>query len=326
MSRSALLREATAIAVDYKSRGYSLTLRQLYYQLVAGAVIPNADESYKRLGDTLGDARLDGRLDPDLIVDRGRNAKPSKHNVCMLNVNEAEMKAASWLRSMPYWSITTDRWFGQPIHVSVWVEKDALSGVFEKPCVDLGVGLFACKGYPSHSALWQWLKGLRDAHEISMSQTEDDEGADINPLPIKEAVVLYFGDHDPDGWMIPRSAEAATNQLAKVNDLGIPQIRFERIALVMDQIRKYSPPPFPAKISSSRYEGYVAEHGTTDAWELDALKPEVLERLIRSNVESLFDRDEHDRWKRFAATNRDRLHDRMKEDGWSSDAMNGSAP
>lgn len=316
ISRSDLLTEATRIAEGYRSQGYDLTLRQLYYQLVAAAVIPNADESYKRLGDTLGDARLRGDFDMDLLVDRGRDAQASKQHECKLDVDSALGEAGQYLRALPHWSIAVDKWFGQTAYVSVWVEKDALSGVFSKPCDDLGVGLFACKGYPSHSALWQWLGKLQEAYEASLSAVVDDEGTEMEPEPIVEAVVLYFGDHDPDGWQIPRSAEETLNTLAQVHGLNIPPIRFERIALLMDQIKRYKPPPFPAKTTSSRFESYYREHGIKDAWELDALRPDVLDHLIRTNVENYWDAGLHRQWQDFATTNRTRLRRLMEVDGW----------
>lgn len=316
LTRSELLDEARTVAEEYRDQGYSLTLRQLYYQLVSKALIPNADESYKRLGDTLGDARLAGDFDMDLLIDRGRDAKPSKHHECKLDVNEAIGEAGTYLKALPFWSISVDPWFGQPKYVSVWVEKEALAGVFEKPCDDLGVGFFACKGYPSHSALWQWLLKLQEAYQTSQEVVEDDEGNELEVEPLREAVVLYFGDHDPDGWQIPRSAREVLNTFADVHNLDVPPIRFKRVALNMDQIKQYNPPPFPAKKSSSRYAGYYREHGINEAWELDALNPKVLDRLIRDNVAQHWDRSIHDHWQSLARSNRILLREKMKEPGW----------
>jgi len=323
LSRSDLLDEATAIAEDYKSQGYSLTLRQLYYQCVSKALIDNSDKSYKRLGDTIGTARLNGEFAMDLIVDRGREAGASLHHTCKLDVVEALSEGESYLRSLPFWTIEVDRWFGQPAYVSAWVEKEALAGVFEKPCKDLGVGFFACKGYPSHSSLWQWLLKLSEAWETSLAVVEDDDLREMSPEVIDEAVVLYFGDHDPDGWQIPRSAEDAMNTLARVNGLGIPPIRFVRVALNMDQIKKYKPPPFPAKKTSSRYDGYFREHGIKDAWELDALSPKVLDGLIRQNVGRYWDGSIHQQWQDFANDNRARLRTLMEAEGWVARALKG---
>lgn len=321
LTRADLLSEATRIAETYRGQGYDLTLRQLYYQCVSKALIPNSDESYKRLGDVLGDARLEGNFDMDLIVDRGRNARASKHHECKLDVDVAIKEAGKYLQALPYWSIAVDQWFGQPKYVAVWVEKEALAGVFEKPCEDLGVGLFACKGYPSHSALWQWLQKLEEAYETSQSCVEDDEGNALDVEPISEAVVLYFGDHDPDGWQIPRSAEETLNTIARVQGLNIPTIRFIRVALLMSQIKQYNPPPFPAKTTSSRFAGYIREHGIKDAWELDALSPKVLDALIRTNVARHWDSGIHSHWQGLAQTNRVLLRQRMREPTWVSTVL-----
>lgn len=68
------------------------------------------------------------------------------------------------------------------------------------------------------------------------------------------------------------------------------RIDFERIALNMDQVEQYGPPPNPAKLSDSRAGGYIAEFGDS-SWELDALSPSVLANLIRDTVEAVRDDD-----------------------------------
>jgi hypothetical protein len=316
LTRPELLAEATTIAEEYRDDGYDLTLRQLYYQLVSEALIPNSDKSYKRVGCVLGDARLAGNFEMDLIVDRGRTAGPSKHHECKLHVKDALTEAGSYLKAVPHWSIAVDRWFGQPKHVSVWVEKEALSGVFQKPCKDLGVGFFACKGYPSHSSLWEWLQSLQEAYTTAWNDIEDDAGDTIDVGEPYEAVVLYFGDHDPDGWQIPRSAEKTLNTFIQVHNLDVPLVRFERVALNMDQIRRYNPPPYPAKPTSSRFKGYIREHRISDAWELDALKPRVLDALIRASVAQHWDPDIYNDWQSLARTYRKQLIQRMRAPGW----------
>jgi hypothetical protein len=56
----------------------------------------------------------------------------------------------------------------------------------------------------------------------------------------------------------------------------------------MDQIEQYDPPPNPAKLTDSRGEAYVEEYGD-DSWELDALRPETLIELIKSEIKSEID-------------------------------------
>ncbi len=65
-----LIAQCDAILMSYAAQGFNMTLRQLYYQLVARDLIPNNQKEYDRLGKTVSDARRAGFLDWDLIVDR----------------------------------------------------------------------------------------------------------------------------------------------------------------------------------------------------------------------------------------------------------------
>src|SRR3990170_4233134 len=61
-----------AILDEYEVEGYDLSLRQLYYQMVARGFIENSDRSYKRLGDLVNNARLAGLVGWGMIKDRDR--------------------------------------------------------------------------------------------------------------------------------------------------------------------------------------------------------------------------------------------------------------
>jgi hypothetical protein len=273
---------------------------------VARGFIPNSQESYKRLVSILTEARLSGDFPFEWLLDRTREARPGNFTGDQVTVESALANAASELRRAPESWLWRDRWLGQPYHVSVWVEKEALAGVFEDPCQELGVAWFVLRGYSSLSALSQWVDNL------SAACANND---------VEEAVVLYFGDHDPDGWEIPRSAERNVLAIAEVRDIYLPDVRFERVALVRSQIDRYNPPPFPAKESSSRYDSYVKEHGLRDAWELDALRPEVLDDLIRYSVGRYFDEDIHEHNETVVRGARERMRARMQETGWVAGAL-----
>jgi len=322
LNKQEVIHLATQIAENYRDKGLGLTLRQLYYRFVAGGHIPNAQAQYKRLGEILAAARLNGTFDVTLLEDRGRTANPSRAAELKVSVADALHEASSYIRAIPFWTVLADKWWGQTSYVSVWVEKEAMSGIFQKPCEDLGVGLFACKGYPSHSALWQWAEGYQAAVEANDQPVHDDRGEAIDPQGIDQGVILYFGDHDPDGWEIPRAAERSLKQLMRVNGLRhLPPIRFVRIALNMDQITEFDPPPFPAKMSSSRYQAYVDEHNTRQAWELDALEPEALDSLIRQSVNAYWNQDiRMEVLERIDALRAD-LKDRMSATGWMQKAL-----
>lgn len=61
-----LVDTANGILNEYRAMGYRLSLRQLYYQLVARDYIENSQKSYKRIGNLVSDARLAGMIDWDI--------------------------------------------------------------------------------------------------------------------------------------------------------------------------------------------------------------------------------------------------------------------
>ncbi len=70
-------------------------------------------------------------------------------------------------------------------------------------------------------------------------------------------------------------------------------IDLHRIALNMEQVREVNPPENPAKVTDSRFEGYMKIHGTK-SWELDALSPTYLARLLEGQITQYVDQDSWD--------------------------------
>jgi hypothetical protein len=77
-------------------------------------------------------------------------------------------------------------------------------------------------------------------------------------------------------------------------DAEIEEIEVIRVALNMDQVRQYNLPPNYAKDTDRRFPAYVDEFATEECWELDALEPTVIDRLLRTEIKSFVDRS---RWK-----------------------------
>lgn len=244
--------QADAIIRDYNQQGYTLTLRQLYYQFVSKDLIENSDKSYKRLGDIVAKARLAGMLPWDGIEDRGREMKSWLIEEDIDNI----------LADLPR-NYASDYWKDQAFYVEVWVEKDALASVVRRACMPLRVGYMACKGYLSVSEAYRAGKRM----EAAMY-----EG--------KTPIVIHLGDHDPSGIDMTRDNADRLDLLSG----GFVDVR--RIALNRDQIDEFNPPPNPAKITDSRAAEYIANHGRT-SWELDALEPSVMVDLITSEIEPL---------------------------------------
>jgi hypothetical protein len=252
--RRRMVQLANAIIQEYENQGYTLTLRQLYYQFVARDLIPNTQAEYKRLGSLVNDARLAGLIDWSAIEDRTRHLEARARWEDPQQILEAV--ANQYHR---------DRWVGQAFRPELWVEKEALVGVFERVCHELDIPYFACRGYVSQSE--QWRAGRRFRRIAANGQTP---------------VVLHFGDHDPSGIDMTRDQRERLGLFAEEG------VEVRRLALNMDQVEQYQPPPNPAKVTDSRFETYVAEHGG-ESWELDALEPQVLVALVRDAAAGLID-------------------------------------
>jgi hypothetical protein len=61
-----------------------------------------------------------------------------------------------------------------------------------------------------------------------------------------------------------------------------------RVALNIDQVRKYGLIPNPTKAADSRAKRYREQFGD-ECWELDALPPDVLRSIVRQSIESFID-------------------------------------
>jgi hypothetical protein len=249
------IEHANAILEEYRSQGLVLTLRQLYYQFVSRNLIENKQQAYKRLGDIMADARLAGLVDWDMIEDRGRVYHDPPKWGTPADIIEACSR-----------QYREDLWSGQDWRPEVWVEKEALIGVIERPCLDLRVPYFACKGYNSVSVVYE--AGQRFRRWIDAGQTP---------------VVFHLGDHDPSGI-----AMTGDNRERLSLVVGEP-VKVERLALNMDQVERYQPPPNFAKTTDTRAEAYIAKFGN-QSWELDALEPNVIEELIRDAINPLINR------------------------------------
>lgn len=254
-----MVAQANNICADYQSQGYDLTLRQLYYQFVARDLIPNTQKSYKRLGSIVDSARLAGLMDWDYIVDRTRNAYRTD------GADESPEDAVRATAS----SYARQLWREQPNHVEVWVEKEALAGVVERAAQATGVTYFSCRGYVSQSEMYA--AGLRFRHYWKRQG--------------KTNYIIHLGDHDPSGIDMTRDI---TDRLDMFSGAGAPEVR--RIALNMDQVERYNPPPNFAKVTDARFESYQRVHGD-ESWELDALDPATLNDLITTEVLGLRDQE-----------------------------------
>lgn len=276
INQQTLLSQIVAVVAAYKEQGLKLTNRQLYYQLVTENIIPNAEAVYKRICTFLTDARYGGKIDWDDIEDRARN--PQKHIEFESIKERIEVAIANF--RLP-------RWSDQDYYVELYCEKQALEGVFKPVADKFHIYFGANKGYSSASTMYDLAQRIKEQIQNG-----------------KRCVILYFGDHDPSGLDMVRDIHKRICEFLVAGDEYIdivgdiednPYFQILPLALNMEQIRKYNPPPNPAKITDPRAKWYIKEYGNK-SWELDALKPEVLIRLASNGVLNFLDADKYNRW------------------------------
>lgn len=153
-----------------------------------------------------------------------------------------------------------NRMQGQKHRVEIWVEKDALSNVLYRVSEKYHIRLMVNRGYSSVSAMYDAYKRLID-----------------------NDIILYFGDHDPSGIDMIRDIED------RLLEFGI-NVNVKPVALTMNQILEFNPPPNPAKIADPRAKWYIKKYGKT-SWELDAIPPRELIILAEDAVKNVIDID-----------------------------------
>jgi len=316
-----LIKQVDEICQNYARQGYDLSVRQVFYQLVVENVISNTEQSYNRVICVVNDARLAGLLDWNYIADRTRNLETNSH---WDNPEEIIDSSA--------YSFRLDKWEGQEYYCEIWVEKQALAGIVQRTAKRLDISCIACKGYMSQSEMWTSAQRYKKV-------------VDNGQIPI----IIHLGDHDPsgidmtrdirdrlallmtDGWddyryggydmEDPYEKRCAQTDYQEVID-NCP-LEVKRVALNIDQVRQYNPPHNPTKLSDTRSSGYISKFGSS-CWELDALDPATLDRVITTNVLRYRDEDKfnqrkeeeekHRKLLKLASTNWSRIEEMLQDE------------
>lgn len=228
-----------------KEYSMPLTVRQIYYRVVSLQLIENSTKSYKNFDNKLVIAREEHLIPYSAIIDRTRQA----------------IKSSSWSSPKEFFDTVKNAYrrrllADQDNYVEVWVEKDALAGLFEEITNKYDVYLVVGRGYQSLSALYQASVRFKQAKAIK---------------------ILYFGDFDPSGEDIFRDIR---ERMSRLFDL---QPDFEKVALTREDIDYYNLPPNLIKRSDSRARNFISRHGDLSV-ELDALPPDVLLQKVEDSI------------------------------------------
>lgn len=253
--RMELIVEANKIIQEYQDEGYSITLRQLYYQFVSRNLLENSKNSYQRLCAVMRDARMAGLVDWDAIVDRTRH----------LETRSRWTSPKSLIDSCAD-DFHVHLWQGQINRVEVWIEKDALISVIEDTCYSWDCPYLACRGYNSASEMREAALRIIRATKQGCRYT-----------------ILYAGDHDPSGSDMSNDIQ---NRLIQFG----ARFQFRRIALNMEQVEKFKLPPSELiRLIESSIRSYVDDPVRFNARISEAEQGREILRAFSENYADLAD-------------------------------------
>ena len=204
-------------------------------------------------------ARWDNVISMEAFIDRERQMygeTKAKEKDLENEIEKAKIQIKLWLNLY-----SLNKWVNQENYIEIWIEKKALQGVFESPCMLNDVGLAPCKGYPS-------LTFLNEANDRFENVID------------KNIIILYFGDFDPSGEDIPRSIQENLERMGAF-------VTVERIALNQEQIKTMGLPGVPPKKTDSR----TVNWNGGSVVELDAVEPRVLGQMCKDAINKYFDND-----------------------------------
>jgi hypothetical protein len=258
--------EETVQAINQVLAQYEtkLTVRQIYYRLVSPPfqLFENTQGNYKAFDRILTKARERGDVDWRRIEDRARVELGGEPELTFTGPDDY----FDWLFKMSEEYYTRRLWDDQPKYVEVWVEKDALSTLFESAAKPYRVVVFPSRGYSSFTKVMEALERFPDGKDI---------------------VILHFADHDPSGLDMSRDLTERFRAYAEMAGFD-GTIEVSRRALTIEQVRRYNIPPNPTKRADARTPAYVTKYGNA-CWELDALPPDELQRIVEEAISEHID-------------------------------------
>jgi hypothetical protein len=264
-----------ATVVDEFADYLPITLRQVFYRLVATSDYPKDEWASERLGETLNRARRAGLLDWGAIRDDGATrVDPEGFNGTPHFLATIQALAEAYTR---------DPAPDQEVDVEVWVEAAGMVPQVARVAGPYGVPVFSGGGFDSVTA----------KHDAALRIVERSRRS-------RRTVVLQIGDHDASGCSIVDSAAADVSKFCA--DYSEPDsVAFRRIAVTPDQVETLRLPTAPPKPKDRRGERMAY---TVQA---EAIAPPILADIVRLAIEAELDLDILDRSRREGEAERRRL-------------------
>lgn len=222
-----------------------VTIRHLFYRLVGEGLIKKTEKEYKNLCIQLMNWRRSRDISWGVFADNTRWRYGSRGNSSM---ETALRNAVENYRK--------NLWLEQPIFIEIWCEKDAIASILLDEAQQYGIQVFPLRGFVSATALYSVAENFKYQMEAG-----------------KDVYVYYFGDHDPSGTEIDKSAVRNLK-----NDHNV-EVNFERVAVLPEHIEEYDLLTRPSKKSDPRAANFEGE-----SVEIDAMPMVVLRTMVQNCI------------------------------------------
>lgn len=260
--------DAVLGAIEGRREFWPLSVRQIHYVLLndpprrntgrSDSRYANDRSSYGDLCDLLTRARLAGHIPWHVIADETR---PTTHWRCFANPQDFVREELAAL----FTDYARDLQRSQPNHIEVVGEKLSVRSIVERVASPYGLPVTTGRGYCSIMPRFEMARRFRLSGKDKL-------------------IVLILSDFDPDGESIAESFARSMR-----DDFGIEALVPIKVALIAGQVKKLGlPPGMQAKKSSSQFRKFTRRYGT-DVFELEAVQPDDLQRLLREAIESVLD-------------------------------------
>lgn len=263
--------KAACRAVEENRAYWPMTDRRLHYLLLndpplrhdkkPGSRYVNDKASYKALTDLLIRARLTGDIPMKAIEDSTRPVQVGGgfDSLGQFVHQETENFLMGYTRNLM---------MGQPHHLEIMLEKNALRSIVEAVAADYCIPVTTGRGFSSLPPRYDMYRRFKHSGKSKL-------------------VLLMLTDFDPDGEQI-----AASFARSMRDDFGVENIHAVKVALTADDVRNNNlPSDMDAKPTSPNYQKFLERFGTK-AVELDAAPVTLLQSKLRQAITNVIDVEE----------------------------------
>jgi hypothetical protein len=213
---------------------WPLTIRQIFYRLVANYEYSKTEQAYGRLINYLSRARRAQLVPFNAIRDDGAISRGMVGNDSV----------AEWIEDMRASAeeFNFNRMDFQPVRVEIFCEAAGMVPLLANAVADYGVDVHSGGGFNSLTTV------RRTAHRITSDEKQ------------RKSIIINFGDYDPSGRVDLRLVQAGRGSIRLADERGA-EVRFDRVALTEDQVDEHGDPYRAAKVLGLALEELDRRHG-----------------------------------------------------------------